>query len=218
MRRHKSPKKPAKGFETPRWSVRVDLFDAESNEPRDAETSGAQAETLVERTSTMSNLSRVTGDAGRGGVMSAFMVPNVRCVLVRDAGTEGTTPPRAASADDAAEIFFERMANLPCEEVHVLYLDGQNRVTGAEMIARGGLHGCALSTRDALRGAIVANASALIIAHNHPSGDPTPSSEDIGMTRALQAAAKTVGLPLLDHLVVCPESKKYRSVLEVMGS
>lgn len=146
-----------------------------------------------------------------------YSVPIYRCMLVRD-GEKEVARERAPSFDDAAEIFFESLKNLPVEEVHVLFVDGQNRVTGLECVSRGGLHGCALSCRDVLRGAIAANASAIIVGHNHPSGDPRASADDIAMTKSLAAACEVVGVPLLDHIIVCPESRRATSLLEAMGS
>ena len=72
----------------------------------------------------------------------------------------------------------------------------------ARRIARGGAHGCALSTRDVLAPALRDNAHAIILIHNHPSGDPRPSPEDLAMTIAIRSACEVVGVPLLDHVVV----------------
>ncbi|HEY3666054.1 MAG TPA: DNA repair protein RadC [Polyangiaceae bacterium] len=95
-----------------------------------------------------------------------------------------------------------RLAALEHEEVWLLSLDGKYGLKSARRIAQGGLHGCALLTRDVLSPALRDGASAIVLVHNHPSGDPTPSSEDIAMTRAVRAAGELVGIPLLDHVVV----------------
>ncbi len=95
-----------------------------------------------------------------------------------------------------------RLAALEHEEVWLLSLDGKYGLKCARRIAQGGLHGCALLTRDVLSPALRDGASAIVLVHNHPSGDPTPSPEDRAMTRAVQAAAELVGIPLLDHVVV----------------
>ncbi len=81
-------------------------------------------------------------------------------------------------------------------------LDGQNGLKAARRIAQGGQHGCALATRDVLGPALRDAASAILMLHNHPSGDPRPSAEDVSMTRALAAACQVVGLTLLDHVIV----------------
>ena len=95
-----------------------------------------------------------------------------------------------------------RLAALEHEEVWLLSLDGKYGLKSARRIAQGGLHGCALLTRDVLSPALRDGASAMVLVHNHPSGDPTPSAEDIAMTRAVRAAGDLVGVPLLDHVVV----------------
>jgi DNA repair protein RadC len=95
-----------------------------------------------------------------------------------------------------------RLAPLPHEEVWLLTLDGRNGLLSASRIAQGGLHGCALTPRDVLRPALRAGGSAIVLVHNHPSGDPTPSAEDLRMTEALAIATGVVGLELLDHVVV----------------
>jgi len=95
-----------------------------------------------------------------------------------------------------------RLGALEHEEVWLLSLDGKYGLKSARRIAQGGLHGCALLTRDVLSPALRDGASAIVLVHNHPSGDPTPSSEDVAMTRAVRAAGEVVGIPLIDHVVV----------------
>jgi DNA repair protein RadC len=95
-----------------------------------------------------------------------------------------------------------RLATLEHEEVWLLTLDGQNSLKSARRIAQGGAHGCALTTRDVLAPALRDAASAIVLVHNHPSGDPQPSPEDVAMTRAVAAACEIVGVPLVDHVVV----------------
>jgi DNA repair protein RadC len=95
-----------------------------------------------------------------------------------------------------------RLAGLDHEEVWMLALDGRNGLKTARRIARGGLHGCALTPRDVLHPALRDAASALVLVHNHPSGEPAPSTEDVEMTRVLAVACDVVGVPLLDHVIV----------------
>ncbi len=106
------------------------------------------------------------------------------------------------SFEDVVEWARPRFAGLDHEEVWLFSLDGQNGLKAARRIAQGGQHGCALSTRDVLGVALRDAASAILLVHNHPSGDPRPSVEDLGMTRALSSACKVVGLNLLDHVIV----------------
>lgn len=99
----------------------------------------------------------------------------------------------------------QRLTQLDHEELWSLALNGQNRLLHARCVSRGGQHGCAVRARDILRGALRDGASGLVVVHNHPSGDPSPSTEDIAMTAALVSACEAVGLPLLDHVIVAEQ-------------
>jgi len=106
------------------------------------------------------------------------------------------------SASDVAEWATAALVPLDHEEVWLLSLDAKNHLLARHRIAMGGLHGCALTPKDVLRPAIRDCASAIVLVHNHPSGDPTPSPSDLQMTHVVAAAAQVVGLQLLDHIVV----------------
>jgi DNA repair protein RadC len=108
-----------------------------------------------------------------------------------------------------------RLAGLDHEEVWLLCLDGKNALRSARRIAQGGLHGCALRPADVLRPALEDAASGIVIVHNHPSGDPTPSSADIEMTRALVEACHILGLHLLDHVIVARSGAESLRELEL---
>ena len=98
-----------------------------------------------------------------------------------------------------------RLVPLDHEEIWVLSLDGRNCLRSGRRVGQGGLHGCALTARDILRPALRDGASAIVLVHNHPSGDPTPSPEDLQMTHAVVLACGAIGLPLLDHVIVARE-------------
>lgn len=104
---------------------------------------------------------------------------------------------------DAVEKWARaRLATLDHEELWILVLDGHHGLRATRRIASGGIHGLHVGPRDPLRFALREAASAFVLVHNHPSGDPTPSGEDIAFTRALMQAAFVVGIPLLDHVVI----------------
>jgi DNA repair protein RadC len=105
-----------------------------------------------------------------------------------------------------------RLGCLLHEELWVLALDGQHRARSARRVAMGGLHGVSVSVRDPLRLALREGASAIVAVHNHPSGDPSPSLEDIRFTEQLAAGADMVGTPLLDHVIVAGD--RHRSMLD----
>jgi len=95
-----------------------------------------------------------------------------------------------------------RLLPLDYEELWVLVLDGRNHLRASKMVARGGVHGLHVAARDILRVVLREGGSAFVLVHNHPSGDAGASAEDITMTKDLYEAAKRVGTPLLDHIIV----------------
>ena len=103
---------------------------------------------------------------------------------------------------DLVKIAQMELAHLPHEEVIAIGLDGKNQPIGVVKVSQGGVATTYLGPADIMRPLIAMGALAFVIAHNHPSGDPTPSQPDIDMTRALAAAAKCVGITLLDHVIV----------------
>ncbi|WP_268893914.1 JAB domain-containing protein [Sphingorhabdus sp. 109] len=108
-------------------------------------------------------------------------------------------------ADDVIEYLIVAMARLPVEEVRVLFLDSKNRLIRDEVVSRGTISEAPIYPREILKRALTVDASALILAHNHPSGDPEPSEGDIDATRRLLKAAKELGLTVHDHIIVGSE-------------
>jgi DNA repair protein RadC len=94
------------------------------------------------------------------------------------------------------------MAHRETEEFRVLYLDRKNVLIADEEQARGTVDHVPVYPREIVKRALELNASALILVHNHPSGDPTPSDSDLSMTRAVQDACATLSLVLHDHLII----------------
>ncbi|WP_114966572.1 RadC family protein [Alkalilacustris brevis] len=94
------------------------------------------------------------------------------------------------------------MAHRETEQFRVLYLDRKNTLIADEEQARGTVDHVPVYPREVVKRALELNASALILVHNHPSGDPTPSSADIAMTAQVQAAAEALSLTLHDHLII----------------
>ncbi len=132
--------------------------------------------------------------------------------LGRRAATERAPLPWLPDSRAVHEWARPRLGALDHEELWVLALDGQHRVRAARRVAAGGLHGLLVSVRDPLRFALREGASAIVMLHNHPSGDPTPSVEDIRFTEQLREAADVVGTPLLDHVII--GAGRHRSMLD----
>lgn len=94
------------------------------------------------------------------------------------------------------------LEGLKNEVFDVIFVSTKNRVVGRERLSEGTIDQAAVYPRRVVASALAANAASLIFVHNHPSGDPTPSAEDKQLTRRLEEAAQTVGIPVLDHLIV----------------
>ena len=90
----------------------------------------------------------------------------------------------------------------PVERFHVLYLDRKNRVIEDALMSVGTVDHVPVYPREVIKQALMLNASALILIHNHPSGDPTPSEADLSMTKEIQKGCKYLGLTLHDHIIV----------------
>jgi DNA repair protein RadC len=106
-----------------------------------------------------------------------------------------------------------RFAALDHEELWILALDGRNALRAARRVAMGGLHGMHVTAAEPLRAALREGASTFLLVHNHPSGDATPSTDDVEFTRRVARAAEAASTPLVDHVVVA--SGGYASFVEL---
>jgi DNA repair protein RadC len=104
--------------------------------------------------------------------------------------------------EDAARLLQYEMSALPQEHLRVVVLDTRNRLISIEKIYVGSLNSSMVRVGELFRPAIQRNAAAIIVVHNHPSGDPTPSSEDVILTKAIVQAGKLLDIDVLDHLVI----------------
>src|SRR6266481_698775 len=110
--------------------------------------------------------------------------------------------PTVRDARAVADAFREHFEPLDREQFVVLVLDGKNRVVGFNVVSIGSLTAALVHPREVFKAAILSNAAALILVHNHPSGDPTPSAEDRAITDRLRKGAELLGMSLLDHVVI----------------
>lgn len=109
---------------------------------------------------------------------------------------------RIRSPEDVVRIAGPRLRDLPVEEFHLLALDSQSQVTRDVLITRGLLNSSLVHPREVFRAAIAEAAAGIILVHNHPSGDPTPSADDQAVTRQLVAAGELLDLPVYDHVII----------------
>ncbi len=110
--------------------------------------------------------------------------------------------PTINSPADAAALIKYEMSALEQEQLRVLLLDTRNHVLDIVEVYRGSVNTSQVRVGEVFKAAIRRNATAVIVAHNHPSGDPTPSPDDVAITRALVQAGKLVDVDVLDHLII----------------
>lgn len=103
---------------------------------------------------------------------------------------------------DAAEYVMEELRYLKKEHFICLFLNTKNHIIARETLSMGTLNASLVHPREVFRAAIKCNSASIICAHNHPSGDPSPSPEDISLTKRLAEAGQLVGIEVLDHLVI----------------
>ena len=120
-----------------------------------------------------------------------------------DAAAPAVTSPREAL------LQFQELRSSPRECFAVLYLNTRNQPLNCEKVAVGGLNVAALQPRDVFGPALTLGAAAVILAHNHPSGDPTPSRDDVALTTRLESAAAVLDFALADHLIVGEDQQYY---------
>lgn len=110
--------------------------------------------------------------------------------------------PKVTSPADAANLLMSEMAFLEQEHLRLVLLDTRNQVLATPTIYVGSLNTSVVRIGELFRSAIRENAAALIVAHNHPSGDPSPSPEDIHVTRQIKQAGELLDITLLDHIII----------------
>lgn len=131
----------------------------------------------------------------------------VRLTAVTELGRRGARawpeePWVIRSPVDAAEPLLDEMSAMEREELWVLMLDTKNVVTGRRSVYRGNLAGSSVRVGEVYRDAVRTCAAAVVVVHNHPSGDPTPSGEDLRITAELAEAGRLLDIELLDHLII----------------
>ena len=110
--------------------------------------------------------------------------------------------PALCSPEDVQRLLGPEMGALAQEQVRVLLLDRKNRVVAQRVVYQGNAVASIVRPAEVLRPAVVAAVPHIIVAHNHPSQDPTPSPQDIAVTKELAQAAELLGVTLLDHIVI----------------
>jgi DNA repair protein RadC len=134
------------------------------------------------------------------GVIGALAIARATALRLLETRTEGR--PILSSWDALGDYLQAAMSHSSVEEVRVLFLNAKNVLIANEAMWRGSVDEAAVHVREVIARAIALGATAIILVHNHPSGDPTPSQQDIRLTRTLIEAGRPLGIAVHDHLVI----------------
>jgi len=169
-----------------------------------------------------------------GGVVALSRASPRELALVRGVGTARATRIAAAfelgrraiesqqrrelvnTAEDIFRICAPRVAGLQQEVFIAIGLDIRNGLLDVVEVARGSVHAVEVHPREVFRPLVRMAAAGGVVVHNHPSGDPTPSPDDIALTRRLREAGMLIGIPIIDHVVI--GDRGFRSIAEYLGT
>jgi DNA repair protein RadC len=153
-------------------------------------------------------LTRGVGTARAARVVAAFELG--RRAISCELRPETLIDPR-----DVFRVLAPRIAGLEQEVFFAIGVDVRSRLLDVVEVARGSVHAVEVHPREVFRPLVRMAASGGVLAHNHPSGDPTPSRDDIELTRRLRAVGELIGIPIVDHVIVT--GTRHRSIAEYMG-
>lgn len=141
-------------------------------------------------------------------------LPTLRSTLIREPG-DTDAPTKIGGPRQVYEIGRQLLADADREHFVVLLLNTQNKPIGVNTVSIGTLNSSIVHPREVFKPAILASAASIVAMHNHPSGDPEPSDEDIEVTKKLDAAGKLLGIPCRDHVII--GEGRYVSLRERFG-
>ncbi len=169
------------------------------------EVAASRAEELMQRYGTLGGLlaAPVERLAAHLGSAEAAVLLKVLQLLMRQAAREPIEERPLIDSSAALHTYLSTsMRHEPIEMVRLLFLDSSNRLQGEEVHSRGTINHCPLYPREVVRRVIEMNANAVIIVHNHPSGDAAPSESDVSMTNVLSQTLERIGVSLHDHVII----------------
>jgi DNA repair protein RadC len=164
------------------------------------------AHTLLENFASLADLGRAK-PSELAALPGLAMARSAALAAAFELGRRAAQPVRAPltmveGPSDAADIVRPWLANLRQEAVTALYLGGRHQLLHVQIVALGGLNAASVEPREVFRGAVASAACAIVLAHNHPSGSPEPSEDDVRLTHRLARCGETLGIEVLDHLVL----------------
>ena len=131
-----------------------------------------------------------------------YSIPGFRIALVREPGVKLANKPQIRFPAEAAPMLTQYIGESDREVFVVALLTIRHRVIGLHTVSVGCLSSSLVHPREVFKPAILAGSAAVLIAHNHPSGDPDPSGEDVALTRRLASAGAILGIEVIDHIIV----------------
>ncbi len=129
-------------------------------------------------------------------------IPCYKISMVRE-GDVSIERSQIRSPQDVFNVVHGFLGDADREYFLILTLNTKNNITGINVVSIGSLNSSLVHPREVFKAAILGNAAAIILVHNHPSGDPAPSAEDLEITRRLVEAGKLLGIEVLDHVIIC---------------
>lgn len=144
--------------------------------------------------------------------MKRYELKVVRVPMVGEGIVDARIGQKFICSRDIFHAFRDRATTLDREEFWVVHLDGKGRMQGTHCVSVGSLNATLVHAREVFKAAIIANAASILLVHNHPSGDPMPSPEDIALTERLKKASEIIGIKIVDHVIVC--ESKYSSFVD----
>lgn len=166
---------------------------------------------LYKRLAGITRLTELTNIKGLGQAKAASVLAALE-IGRRIASARPIEKIHLSCPQDAANYLMPRLRYAAKEQFIVILLNGKNKIIGTEVVSEGSLNSSVVHPREVYAPALLQHAASIMIAHNHPSGDPNPSDEDKETTRVLKRSGKVMGIPLIDHIIIGDGS--YYSFLE----
>ena len=192
------------------------LFPEVATSVREAPASGTSNTNVSGSTSSQGSPNQAPAQAAAALETFAGFVPVFAVKLVRVdslALRRGEQRPHLQRPEDVAALLWPHLEHADREHFALLLLDTRNRLIGLSTVSVGDLSSTLVHPREVFKPALLANAASVLLAHNHPSGDPQPSPEDLAVTRRLCEAGELLGIGVLDHIVL-GEQGRYVSLKE----
>ena len=156
---------------------------------------------LYKRLAGITRLNELTNIKGLGQAKAATVLAALE-IGRRIASAKPLEKIHLSCPQDVADFLMPRLRYAAKEQFVVILLNGKNKVIGTEVVSEGSLSSSVVHPREVYAPAILHHAAAIMVAHNHPSGDPKPSTEDTEVTRVLARSGKVLGIPMIDHVII----------------